>query len=190
MSRSSRTAAGASRGGHLSTIEIRPEGPDDITDIRQVHLRAFDPSPMEADLVDLLRGAGKALISLVAVGEGRIVGHVLFSPVEILPSPSTSLRGLGLAPVGVLPAFQRQGVGSQLIERGLSDSRESGADFVVVLGNPAYYSRFGFIRARAHGLGNEYGADEAFRVIELRAGCLRDVQGSVQYAPEFRELGA
>jgi putative acetyltransferase len=161
-------------------IEVRTEKPEDLAAIREVHLQAFSPSPNEAYLVDLLRRAGKAPISLLAVSEGQIVGHVLFSPVTIDPAPLGTVHGLGLAPVGVLPAFQRQGVGTQLIERGLQDCERGGYDFVVVLGDPRYYSRFGFARAKAYELENEYGADEAFRVLELRPGVLQGVEGTVK----------
>jgi len=170
-------------------IQVRTEEAEDIEAIREVHLRAFDPSPNEAELVDLLRQAGKALISLVALSEGQIIGHVLFSPVTIEPAPPSPLRGLGLAPIGVLPAFQRQGIGKKLIEQGLRDCERAGYDLVVVLGDPRYYSRFGFARAKAYQLENEYGADEAFRVFELRPGVLGNVRGMVKYQPEFQEAG-
>jgi putative acetyltransferase len=114
-------------------ITFRTEEPEDLAAIREVHLEAFDPSRNEAALVDLLREAGKAPISLVALLDGQLAGHVLFSPVTIDPAPPGTLRGLGLAPIGVLPAFQRQGVGTQLIEQGLLDCERGGYDFVVVL---------------------------------------------------------
>ena len=170
-------------------ITFHTEMPEDLAAIREVHLEAFDPSRNEAALVDLLRAAGKAPISLVAVSDGQIVGHVLFSPVTIGPAAVGTLRGLGLAPIGGLPAFQRQGVGTQLIEQGLRDCERRGYDFVVVLGDPPYYSRFGFARAKVYQLGNEYGADEAFMVLELRPGVLPNVRGPVKYGPEFQEAG-
>jgi putative acetyltransferase len=168
-------------------ITFRTEKLEDLAAIREVHLQAFSPSLNEAYLVDLLRKAGKALVSLVTLSDGQIVGHVLFSPVTIDPGPPGTLRGLGIAPIGVLPAFQRQGVGTKLIEHGLRDCERGGYDLVVVLGDPRYYSRFGFARAKAYELENEYGADEAFRVLELRPGVLRGVSGTVKYQPEFRE---
>lgn len=168
-------------------IEIRPENPEDIPAIRDVHRQAFHPSPNEAHLVDLLRQAGKASISPVALSEGLVVGHVLFSPVTIAPAQLGTARGLGLAPVGVLPAFQRQRLGSKLIEQGLRDCQRGGYDWVVVLGDPRYYSRFGFTRAKAYQLENEYDAEEAFMVIELRAGVLDGIRGMVKYGPEFKQ---
>jgi putative acetyltransferase len=170
-------------------IEVRTEKPEDLAAIREVQLQAFSPSLNEACLVELLREAGKAPISLVALSDGQIVGHGLFSPVTIDPAPPGTLRGLGLAPIGVLPAFQRQGMGKRLIEQGLQDCKRGGYDFVVVLGDPRYYARFGFARAKDYQLENEYGVDEPFRVLELRPGALRNVEGTVKYEPEFREAG-
>ncbi|MBI4316809.1 MAG: N-acetyltransferase [Chloroflexi bacterium] len=170
-------------------MEIRAEEPEDIAAIRRAHQQAFHPSPNEACLVELLRQARKAPISLVALSEGQIVGHVLFSPIAIVPAPPASIRGLGLAPIGVLPAFQKQGIGSKLIEQGLRDCRRSGYDWVVVLGDPHFYSRFGFARARAYQLENEYDADEEFMVMELRTGALRGIKGMLKYRPEFNEAG-
>lgn len=110
-----------------------------------------------------------------------------------MPSGGISDQGrktsVGLAPIGVLPEFQRQGIGSRLIERGLQECKKSEYDLVVVLGNPRYYTRFGFARAKARGLDNEYGADEAFMVMELRKGALDRLKGMVKYAPEFKEAG-
>jgi putative acetyltransferase len=165
--------------------EVRPEQPGDIEAVARVHEAAF-PTPAEARLVGLLRAAGKATVTLVAVSEGRVVGHVLFSPVTIDGCPTV---GLGLAPVAVLPECQRRGVGSSLIEAGLDACRGAGVSYAVVLGHPDYYPRFGFRRASERGLGNEYGADEAFMVLELRPASLPPGGGLVRYAPEFALFG-
>lgn len=169
-------------------MKVRAERPRDIEAIRRLHLQAFQPSPHEARLVELLRQAHKATISLAALAQGQLVGHILFSPISFEPV-QPALRGLGLAPLAVLPDFQRRGIGSQLIERGLQACQESGYDLVVVLGDPRYYMRFGFARAKAHGLDNEYGADEAFMVMELRKGALDGIKGMVKYASQFKQAG-
>lgn len=169
----------------LLPYEVRPEQPGDTEAVARVHEAAF-PTTAEARLVALLRGAGKAMVSLVALSEERVVGHILFSPVTIDGSP---MVGAGLAPVAVLPKCQRRGVGSRLIEAGLDACRAAGVPFVVVLGHPEYYPRFGFRRASERGLGNEYGADEAFRVLELRPGSLPPGGGLVRYASEFALFG-
>jgi putative acetyltransferase len=166
-------------------IVVRPERPEDIAAIRAVHCAAF-PADAEARLVDRLRARGQACVSLVAEVDGAVVGHVLFSPVSIIAT-SGLCAGLGLAPVAVLPAHQRGGVGSALIRAGLAQCRAEGCGFVVVLGHPTYYPRFGFRRASEVGLGNEYGADEAFMVLELRPGSLPAGGGLVRYGPEFGE---
>ena len=168
-------------------IEIRQERPEDIAAIRHVLEQAFRGSN-EANLVEMLREANKATISLVAICEGQLVGHILFSPVTIAPAKA-GFNGIGLAPVAVLPEFQKRGIGSSLIREGLEECRRGGYDIVVVLGNPRFYSRFGFLRASDYGLGNEYSADEHFMAMELRIGALAEVSGMVKYQPEFKETG-
>jgi putative acetyltransferase len=169
-------------------IEIRAERPEDSDAIREVNERAFG-SPAEADLVDRLRVAGKALVSLVATHDNRIVAHILFSPVTIANGPE-SCRAVGLAPMSVLPEYQNQGIGSRLVRDGLTACRRAALDIVVVLGHVNYYPRFGFDPAARHGLENEYGATEAFMVLEFRKGALEAVSGLVRFAPEFREASA
>ena len=159
---------------------IRSEQPGDFAAIRAVHASEF-PSDAEGRLVDSLRATGRLSVSLVAVDGTRVVGHIAFSPVSVGGATS----GLGLAPLAVSPLHQGKGIGSQLVREGLSAAARTGAGFVVVLGHPAYYPRFGFVRAGAVGLGNEYGADEAFMVIELRPGALPAAGGLIKYGSEF-----
>jgi putative acetyltransferase len=168
-------------------ITIRPERPGDEAAIRAVHGAAF-PSDDEARLVDRLRASAQARVSLVAEVAGAVVGHILFSPVSLVAPPASG-QGLGLAPLAVLPGHQRRGVGSALVREGLAACRQQGHPFVVVLGHPGYYPRFGFRRASALGLGNEYGADEAFMVLELQPGAVPEGGGLVRYGPEFAEWG-
>lgn len=166
---------------------IRQEVAVDRPAIRNVHDLAFE-STAEADLVDLLRASGKATISLVAEEDGEILGHILFSAVQIDP-PSPGWSALGLAPVGVTPERQRQGVGKALIRAGLERCRSIGIGAVVLLGDPEYYQRIGFKRAMDFGLGNEYQAEDEFMVIELIPEFLEGIEGTVRYAPEFNEVG-
>ena len=165
-------------------LEIRDEAPQDFSAVRDINEQAFG-GPAEALLVERLRAAGKALVSLVAIVDGRLVGHILFSPITIEKAPE-SFRGVGLAPMSVLPEFQNQGIGSKLVRAGLEACRRHGYDVVVVLGHLQYYPRFGFSRAKDHGLDNEYGASDAFMVTELHAGVLGKLGGLVRYAPEFQ----
>lgn len=167
-------------------LSIRRERAGDAAAICEVHRAAF-PTDAEARLVDRLRAAGNARISQVAELEGLLVGHVLFSPVSLVKS-ATAHVGLGLAPAAVLPAHQRRGIGSALIREGLAECRRQNCPFVVVLGHPAYYPRFGFTRASALGIGNEYEVDEAFMVLELVSGSLPPGGGLVKYGTEFAEF--
>ena len=165
---------------------IRREEPGDAASIYIVHCAAF-PTDAEARLVDRLRDGGKATVSLIAEVGSKLVGHVLFSPVTAA-GPPASKDGLGLAPVAVLPDYQSCGIGAMLIQHGLSACREASYGFVVVLGHPGYYPRFGFRPASDFGISNEYGADEAFMVIELAEGSLPPKGSLIKYAPEFAEL--
>jgi putative acetyltransferase len=166
-------------------LVIRPETADDAAAVRAVHKAAFE-TPLEARLVDALRHNGKALVSLVAEADGRVVGHILFSPVTLVSS-ERPLVGAGLAPVAVTPSCQRRGIGKRLIQEGLSACARNGSPFVVVLGAPAYYRQFGFRRASARGVADEYGVDEEFMLIELQGGALPSSGGLAKYAPEFAE---
>lgn len=167
-------------------IEVRAERPGDEIAIRHVNEQAFG-APAEARLVDQLRAAHTAVVSLVAVRDSAIVGHILFSPVTIAHAPA-SLRAVGLAPMGVLPECQHEGIGSRLVHEGLAACQAAGYDAVVVLGHVGFYPRFGFMKAGDAGLDNEYGATDSFMVRELRAGALAHVSGLVRYAEEFRAL--
>ena len=161
-------------------VRIRPELSDDVEGIHAVIEAAF-PTNAEARLVDALRESGSLLISLVAEDQGELVGHIAFSPVSL----AGATDGLGLAPLAVSPQSQRHGIGAQLVKAGLAQASESGAGFVVVLGDPAYYSRFGFATASGFGLSDQYNGGTAFQVIELRLGSIPKSGGLVEYAPEF-----
>ena len=134
---------------------IRTETPSDHDAVHRVHASAFT-TPAEATLVDALRTGASPLVSLVADEAGSVVGHVMFSPVTLPGHPD--LRQMGLAPLAVLPAHQRRGVGAALARAGLERCREMGVGAVFVLGNPAYYGKFGFGRADAYGIGCPFDA--------------------------------
>ncbi len=160
-------------------VKIRDEAAKDIEQVREIVRTAF-PSEAESKLVDALRANGKAIISLVAVDDDDVLGHILFSP--ITTTPPGEGKGLGLAPVAVRPNVQSQGIGSKLIRAGLRLCQELGFDYCVVLGSPKYYQRFGFERASPFGIRNECGVDHEFMVIRFSD---RGVSGLVQYASEF-----
>jgi HAD superfamily hydrolase (TIGR01509 family) len=172
-------------------LVLRPEGLDDICGIRSVNDRAFR-TKAEADLVDLCRQRGKIVLSLAAVLEGQIVGHMLFTPVSfdpLSPGRRSPSKGLGLGPIAVLPEFQGTGIGSRLMRAGLEQVRHFGCGFVVLLGNPAYYSRFGFKPGISFGLSSDYGSGDEFQALEIHPGGLAGMQGCVKYVPEFGESG-
>lgn len=157
-------------------MQIRPERDGDQEAIRFLVAAAFGQED-EARLVDQLRADGDAAISLVAERDGEIVGHVLFSPM------GAPFRALGLAPVAVAPDFQKQGIGAALIEQGLNLARNAGWEAVFVLGDPNYYTRFGFSVAAAEGFANPY-SGPYFMALELKSGALKP-PADVSYAPAF-----
>lgn len=166
---------------------VRRELPADADGIRELHERAFG-QPHEGRLIDALRASSGRRISLVAERDGLLAGHIWFSPVTIESLPK-SRQGMGLGPVAVLPEFQRQGIGSQLIRAGLDECRSLGEEYVVVLGHVDYYPRFGFVAAATKNLSCVYPAPPgAFMVLELREGALTDCHGVVHYGPEFAAL--
>ena len=162
---------------------IRPEQPDDTTAISDVLRPAF-PTEQEAQLVERLRRNHRLLISLVAEVDGMVAGHIALSAIKI--EGTTSSAGVGLAPLSVRPELQRRGLGAQLVREGLTACQGAGVGFVVVLGAPEYYQRFGLRNASLFGLENEYGADDAFMALALKQGSI--TAGLVRYAPEFSEL--
>ena len=131
-------------------MNIRPERPGDESAIAAVieaaFLHAAHRDGTEASIVERLREAGALSISLVAADEGRITGHIAFSPVTI---DGKDLNWFGLGPVAVLPDRQGDGIGSRLVRSGLEMLRNKGAAGCVLVGEPGYYQRFGF-RPDAH----------------------------------------
>jgi putative acetyltransferase len=121
--------------------------------------------------------------------DDTIVGHVLFTPV-VVESAGRRVLGMGLAPIAVLPDRQRQGIGSQLVRRGLDILLERGCPFVVVVGHPEYYPRFGFERASARGLASQWEGipDAAFMVLVLDVDAMAGVSGVAKYSEAFNEV--
>ena len=165
------------------TPTIRREQDGDALQIRIVNERAFG-GPVEADIVDALRGSAGSL-SLVAIVDDRIAGHIFFTPVSI-DGIAPHGAAVGLAPLAVLPERQKLGIGSALVRAGLDACRARGCGIVVVLGHPEYYPRFGFVPASTAGLVCEFPAPpEAFMVLELKPGTLGAGRGTVRYHPRF-----
>jgi len=165
---------------------IRLEKPEDKAAIRHVNEEAFGQKE-EAEIIEKLRNRGVLTLSLVAVQDDRTVGHIAFSPVKV-ESERSSFEAIALAPMAVLPAYQRKGIGSRLVRSGLKECQHLGHEIIVVLGHPNYYPRFGFVPAKPKGIKCELEVpDEAWMILELREGALAGRQGTVSFQPEFRE---
>jgi putative acetyltransferase len=159
---------------------VRSETPADIAAIRAIEEAAF-PQSVEAKLVDDLRDAGDSVLSLVAVEHKTIIGHAMFSRLQA-PFPA-----LALAPVAVLPDRQRMGVGSRLIREGIACSEAAGWLGIFVLGDPAFYGRFGFDAGKASGFTSPY-AGPHWMALSLGSSELPATAGSIQHAPAFANL--
>lgn len=181
-------------------LAVRPErdSREERAAVREVLEAAF-PTPAEADLVGELREREPSRISWVATIDDQVVGCIVFTPVHVREPAQDAGGGdrdraaelgiYGLAPMAVVPRLQSSGIGTRLVEEGLAACRGRGVDAVVVLGHPTYYPRFGFQPASRFGLRSTFDVpDEVFRVLELRAGCLQGVGGTVHYHPAFDEL--
>jgi putative acetyltransferase len=166
---------------------IRPEQPADVPAIRTIVQAAFGRDD-EADLVERLRRRDEVLHAAVAVYEDRIVGHIMFSPVRI-DTAAPELVFAGLAPLAVHPDVQRQGVGAGLVRHGIEVFTARRCEAVFVLGDPAYYARFGFVPAIEFGITCMYDAPEAFQVLPLTALALPAMGGVARYASAFDALG-
>lgn len=163
-------------------LVLRDADDGDRPAIRRVHLDAF-PTPEEADLVDRLLDNCAERLSIVALDGDDVVGHVLFTPAIA----DDGTKGLGLAPLAVLESHQRRGVGQALTTRGLARARSAGYPFVLVLGHPEYYPRFGFRPASSYGVECPYPGvpDDAFMLLAIDTASTSRVSGVIRYRPEF-----
>lgn len=163
-------------------MRIREANDDDLNDVLFVEREAFN-SNKEAELTrDLLADpTAKPLISLIAFVDDRPAGHILFTKAHLSRNPELTVSIL--APLAVVPDFQRQGVGGALVKKGLQLSAETGVDIVFVLGHPTYYPRHGFAPAGKLGFEAPYPIPEkdadAWMVQELRPNMIGSVSGKV-----------
>jgi len=166
----------------IRNVAVRSEETADQSAVYSLNESAFG-RPDEARLVDDLRHEGAVLLSLVAERETEIVGHILFTRMWI-DYTDGSIAAVALAPMAVLPGFQRSGIGGKLITNGLAMLRERGEQVVIVLGHPDYYPRFGFSVEKARSLQSPF-PPEAFMAVELSAGALAGISGRVRYPSAF-----
>lgn len=169
---------------------IRPEREGDHQAIREVVALAFGQED-EARLVEAVRRSSDFIpeLSILAEEDGQIVGHILFSPITI-ETQHSPLPALALAPMAVRPEFQRRGIGSELVRRGLESCQRLDHRIIVMIGHADYYPRFGFSPARAKGLEAPFEVpDEAFMVLELAPGALDGVRGMMKYSSAFEGVG-
>lgn len=166
---------------------IRPEALGDVPAIADVTDQAFG-GPAESLLIERLRAAGAATVSLVAERGPEVVGHILFSPM-VIEGPNGDAEALGLAPMAVRPDLQKAGIGSALIRTGLESCRKMDVGRVILLGHPEYYPRFGFQPASTFGIKGDYEVpDEVFMAIELIPGAFDGITGTAHYHKEFGGL--
>ncbi|NND97137.1 MAG: N-acetyltransferase [Pirellulaceae bacterium] len=181
-------------------IEIRDERPDDRPAIRDLITAAFTRSQHgyhdEADLVDAIRLRCPDVVSMVATADQSsekmrlIVGHLLLSPVVIESTDSDdTLVGKGLGPVAVAPDHQRAGIAASMIQMAIDRLSKTGCPFVVVLGDPNYYSRFGFVAAIETGISHGFAgiAQEFFLIRWLSDSASKRLPGFARYRDEFGE---
>jgi putative acetyltransferase len=165
-------------------IEIREERADDVAAVRDLNRRAFGQD-QESNIVDALRANGTALFSLVATVNDRVVGHIMYSPAIV----GDDITGAALGPMAVLPEYQRQGIGSKLIEAGNRKLKDAGCPFIIVVGHADYYPRFGFRPASEHGIKCEWDVpDDAFMLLVLDQAKMEGVSGFARYRNEFSSV--
>jgi putative acetyltransferase len=166
--------------------KIRREQPQDIAEIRKVNIRAFGRQ-QEASVVDKLRENCNSVLSLVALIDGKVVGHILFSP-AVIEGQHGRLVGTGLAPLAVLPEYQRKGIGTELLQTAIARIKKGGCPYIIVIGHPEYYTRFGFERAGRFGISSEWDVpDEAFMILMLDRKVMNGITGVAKYREEWAE---
>ncbi len=161
-------------------MKIIKEIESNINQITAIHDQAFNALD-EGEIVKNLRGNNNLTISLVCEIKGELAGHIAYSPIR---NTNDDIIGMGLAPVGVLPSMQNKGIGSQLIKDGNEEAFELGFKKIFVLGDPAYYSRFGFVLAREYNYYCEYDP-EGNHFMVLGAEAKETEKTMVYYSKEF-----
>ena len=168
-------------------VKIRQENKDDFNAVFEVNKLAFGQES-EANLVELLRNSNAFIpeLSLVAIMDNQIIGHILFTKIKIINDEKNETESLALAPMAVRPAFQNKGIGKQLIRCGLDKAKDLNYQSVIVLGHENYYPKFGFEPADKWNIKSPYEVPtNVFMAIELTTDGLKNVSGLVKYPKEF-----
>ena len=171
-------------------ISIRKETSNDYSDVYAINKQAFEEEE-EAKLVEILRHSSAFIpeLSLVAIIEDNIVGHILFTKIKIIDDKGNENESLALAPMAVKSELQKSGIGGKLIKKGLDKARELNFKSVIVLGHDKYYPKFGFEPTTKWKITSPYDVPEnVFMGLELVEGGLKNVNGMVKYAKEFDEV--
>jgi putative acetyltransferase len=168
-------------------ITIRKENKNDHATIKQINDAAFG-QPQEGIVVDKLRELDPNALSLVAEVDGKIVGHIFYSTAEI-DYNNKKIVGMGLAPVAVLPEYQRQGIGKNLITQSIDMLLNQSIPFIIVLGHEEYYPKFGFEIASKYGITCQWEdvPDEAFMIMIIDSGIMKNIHGVAKYRDEWNE---
>jgi putative acetyltransferase len=169
---------------------IRPETIADREAVYEVNLQAFGGREAEPGLVEAIRASESFIpeLSLVAMEDEQVVGHILFSRIHI-ETDRGPISALALAPMAVLPGRQNQGIGSELVRHGLEECKRIGFEIGIVLGHPNFYPRFGFSAELAKDLECPFGdAGRAWMALEMIPGALRGLRGRVVYPPPFESV--
>ncbi|MBN4005189.1 N-acetyltransferase [Nostoc sp. LPT] len=168
-------------------MNIRCETLSDYTAIAEVNTLAFGQEN-EAQLVEKIRYSDRYIseLSLIAEVENVVVGHILFSYIDLVGEET--LQVLGLAPLAVHPQFQRQGIGSALIKAGLEIAEVKKEAIVIVLGHPQFYTRFGFKTAVVYEIESPFPVPEEFFIVKALQSYQKQYKGKVVYPDTFNEV--
>ena len=165
-------------------IQIREEHPDDVAAVREVNRLAFGQE-QESNIVEALRTNGGALLSLIATVNGQVAGHIMYSPLTV----AENVQSVALGPMAVVPEYQRQGIGTQLIEGGNRKIKDAGYPFIIVVGHAQYYPGFGSRPAIESGIKWEWDiSGRSFHVLVLNEAKMQGASGLAKYRHEFSTI--
>jgi putative acetyltransferase len=173
--------------GENTLITVRKESKNDFEIVKKINDEAFG-QPQEGIVVDKLRTLDPNALSLVAEVDGKLVGHIFYSSAEI-DHNKKKIVGMGLAPVAVLPEYQRQGIGKKLITESINMLLNKTIPFIIVLGHEEYYPKFGFEIASKYGIKCQWDnvPDEAFMIMIIDIEVMKNIRGVAKYRDEWNE---